>query len=460
MIKLKVSTEKSLLVQSITNKNFFTGSLVTATLRILRLIVKHALGLQDILDHGLSTTPSSPWKAIIPQLFSRLNHHEPYVRRRVSELLCRVAKDAPHLIIFPSVVGAAEEQSVDFSEISKASEDLSCDELNTSQDADLTFCFNALLDTLSQQSPETVRQVQLFVKELRRVTLLWDEIWMVSLTQVFAECGKKFNTFNYDFILSLTNLEEHQTKLDLFAEKYKVLMRPVLFVMQRLIEMTSRNPETNNERYFQEKFLRVFQNLYKELQSPFDSENPMASWMKFKSVYTQMQQRAQRRSAFMLKMRDISPILAAFENTAISMPGIQLPKGAPSVFINSVDDTVVILPTKTKPKKLIFHGSDGKRYAYLFKGLEDLHLDERIMQFLSIANLMMTNSTDCNGNVTTYRARHYPVIPLGPRSGLISWVDNVIPVFSLYKKWQQREAVNPKKSKSFAVMRPSEMFYE
>ena len=28
------------------------------------------------------------------------------------------------------------------------------------------------------------------------------------------------------------------------------------------------------------------------------------------------------------------------------------------------------------------------RYPYLFKGLEDLHLDERIMQFLNIVNNM------------------------------------------------------------------------
>ena len=30
-------------------------------------------------------------------------------------------------------------------------------------------------------------------------------------------------------------------------------------------------------------------------------------------------------------------------------------------------------------------GCDGKRYPYLFKGLEDLHLDERIMQFLAVS---------------------------------------------------------------------------
>ena len=32
------------------------------------------------------------------------------------------------------------------------------------------------------------------------------------------------------------------------------------------------------------------------------------------------------------------------------------------------------------------------RYPYLFKGLEDLHLDERIMQFLSIVNNMFVSN--------------------------------------------------------------------
>ena len=32
------------------------------------------------------------------------------------------------------------------------------------------------------------------------------------------------------------------------------------------------------------------------------------------------------------------------------------------------------------------------RYPYLFKGLEDLHLDERVMQFLSIANNMLVSA--------------------------------------------------------------------
>ncbi|PIK34776.1 putative serine/threonine-protein kinase SMG1-like [Apostichopus japonicus] len=79
---------------------------VTATLRLLRLLVKHASQFKDVLETGLSTTPTGPWKSIIPQLFSRLNHPEAYVRQSISDLLCRVAQDSPHLIVYQAVVGA------------------------------------------------------------------------------------------------------------------------------------------------------------------------------------------------------------------------------------------------------------------------------------------------------------------------------------------------------------------
>ena len=46
------------------------------------------------------------------------------------------------------------------------------------------------------------------------------------------------------------------------------------------------------------------------------------------------------------------------------------------------------------------------------------------------------------GEHAVYQARHYSVTPLGARSGLIQWVDGATALFSLYKRWQQREAVS------------------
>ncbi len=41
----------------------------------------------------------------------------------------------------------------------------------------------------------------------------------------------------------------------------------------------------------------------------------------------------------------------------------------------------------------------------------------------------------------SYEARHYSVTPLGPRGGLIEWVEGGTPLFAMYKRWQQREIV-------------------
>ncbi|XP_055710609.1 serine/threonine-protein kinase Smg1-like isoform X2 [Phlebotomus papatasi] len=415
-----------------------SASSVAATLRLLRLIVKHALGLQEVLEAGLASTPTSPWKVIIPQLFSRLNHHEPYVRRRVSELLCRVAEDSPHIIIFPAVVGAAEGQKSHLEESNSLSE-----------------CFYSLLDTLSNQAADTVAQVQLLVRELRRVCILWDEMCLVAMSKVYVESTRKFSELDTQITKEGITDENYDT----FAERYHQLMKPIVAAVDKLRRTISREAETKHESAFQEKFSKPIEELAVLLREPMKKVSPLMPWIKFKSLCGVFQQRVQKRSNYMLKMSDISPILAGLRETVISMPGIEN-SGKEQIHIRSVENMVQILNTKTKPKKLAFYGSDGNRYTYLFKGLEDLHLDERIMQFLSIANSMMNRTIDCNGNVSSYRARHYSVIPLGPQSGLISWVDGVLPIFSVYKKWQQREAGKPRKDREISqILRPSELFF-
>lgn len=51
-----------------------------------------------------------------------------------------------------------------------------------------------------------------------------------------------------------------------------------------------------------------------------------------------------------------------------------------TVMVVSVCSELVALNTKTRPKRVALLGSDGKTYAYLLKGREDLRMDERLMQ--------------------------------------------------------------------------------
>lgn len=56
-------------------------------------------------------------------------------------------------------------------------------------------------------------------------------------------------------------------------------------------------------------------------------------------------------------------------------------------------------------------------------------------------------------------ARHYSVTPLGPRSGLIQWVDGAVPIFALFKRWQQREALAAVLVKSTQVLKLKKGIY-
>ncbi|XP_052741875.1 serine/threonine-protein kinase SMG1, partial [Bicyclus anynana] len=450
------------------------NAVVTATLRLLRLIVKHAMELQTVLESGLANTPTQPWKVIIPQLFSRLNHPETYVRKCVSDLLCRLAEDTPHLITFPAVVGAVENEQNSITDLhvprSFLSNDADSDDDNLDlEDSgsdkvvnnELNSCFLDMVETLAKQAPQTILQVKLLVKELQRINLLWDELCLGTLAQHHSEFSKRLTQLETEIIKVKNNSNlTPEEKEKLIKEKHRIIFEPVVFVLEQLNQITSAAPETPHETAFQTRFHSVILDVIDKLKNPANPEKPQESWAPLKQFQIKLQQKVNKRTSYILKMSDISPVLADMKNTVITMPGVHTNQRTVRVTIKSIENNVAILPTKTRPKKLVFYGSDGKSYTYLFKGLEDLHLDERIMQLLSITNTMLARDSENNEN-QTYRARHYSVIPLGPRSGLISWVDNVTPLFALYKRWQNREAAmqSAKINKPVNVLRPSELFY-
>ncbi|CAK1544820.1 unnamed protein product [Leptosia nina] len=452
------------------------NAVVNATLRLLRLIVKHAMELQTVLESGLANTPTQPWKVIIPQLFSRLNHPETYVRKCVSDLLCRLAEDTPHLITFPAVVGAVENEQNSITELHVPRSYLSNDDVDSDDDNldiednvsdkisnnELNSCFLDMVQTLAKQAPTTILQVKLLVKELQRINLLWDELCLGTLVQHHSEFNKRLSQLENEItkVKNNPNLAAEE-KEKLIKEKHRIIFEPIVFVLEQLQQITSVKPETPHETMFQTKFQPSILEVIDKLKNPANPDKPQESWAPLKQFQIKLQQKVNKRTSYILKMSDISPVLAELKNTVITMPGLHTNQRTVRITIKSIENNVAILPTKTRPKKLIFYGSDGKAYTYLFKGLEDLHLDERIMQLLSITNTMLARDCENNDN-QTYRARHYSVIPLGPRSGLISWVDNVTPLFALYKRWQNREAavLTAKTNKTVNVLRPSELFYK
>lgn len=423
---------------------------VTATLRLLRLVVKHASELRSELEEGLTDTPTAPWRGIIPQLFSRLNHPEAYVRRSVQRLLSRLARDYPHLIVFPAVVGALPEPPGGIGGTSalfggataSPASDGGQDEGPTS--ALMRESYVALVDTLAADDAHTITQVRLLVGELRRITLLWDELWLGALNAHSSEAHRRIRTLEEEVgrVRANSGLSAAQ-KDTLIRDKHALFLCPTLRLLEQLqAVVTAREPETPHEQWFREVLGPQVVDTLNALRNPADPWRPQASWAALRRLHLRLQRRPHEEGPQLL-MERVSPALAtALRDSRVPMPGC-----SGNVRIAAVQSSIAVLPTKTKPKKLGFQGSDGGRYTFLFKGMEDLHLDERIMQLLSICNGLLARG----GGGSCPRARHYAVTPLGSRSGLIQWLDGVTPLFALYKRWQQREAA--------PALRPSELFY-
>jgi hypothetical protein len=84
------------------------------------------------------------------------------------------------------------------------------------------------------------------------------------------------------------------------------------------------------------------------------------------------------------------------------------------------------------------------------------------MQLLRIVNAMFDYKIN-KSELTRYHALNYAVTPLGPSSGLISWVEDTTPLFLLYKKWQQREAnflnIKQQQTDNHQIQRPNDIYY-
>uniref|UniRef100_A0A3B4V3S0 non-specific serine/threonine protein kinase n=1 Tax=Seriola dumerili TaxID=41447 RepID=A0A3B4V3S0_SERDU len=487
--------DPKLLLSCHNNKQSNDDVIVMATLRLLRLLVKHAGELREGLELGLASTPTAPWRGIIPQLFSRLNHPEAYIRQSICSLLCRVAQDSPHLILYPAIVGSlslgGEAQNAgsklpsalptflgsmqgeglgeeEEEQPESGGQEGTAEELPTfcsSQDqAMMQDCYSKIVEKLSLANPTMVLQVQQLVGELRRVTLLWDELWLGVLQQQHMHVLRRIQQLEDEVKrVQNNNTLRRDEKIAIMREKHSALMRPVVFALDHVCSITAAPAETPHETWFQQTYGDAITTALERLRNPANPANPASSWLPFKQIMMSLQQRAQKRASYLLHLDEISPRLVSMTTTEMALPGEV--SASDAVTIQSVGNTITILPTKTKPKKLFFLGSDGRNYPYLFKGLEDLHLDERIMQFLSIVNTMFTKINQ--QEQPHFHARHYSVTPLGTRSGLIQWVDGATPLFGLYKRWQQREAVlqAQKAQDSFQqqpvppVPRPSELYY-
>ena len=231
-----------------------SGEDINASLRLLRLLARHSGGLRHVLEDGFRSSSVSAWLEIVPQLFSRLHHPEPYVRAAITQLLERVASERPDDVVFAVVVASNKTDARIEASLRDFNQN---DELKESKVNDQA---DSLEKIKSKLSKTVVADVELVVRELRRITLLWDELWLGSLNQHYADIQKRLVSLNEEAKrLSANQNISHDQKTKMMSDQQKAVMKPVITAFQHLAQITSAKPETPHEEKFQRRYGKLIQ---------------------------------------------------------------------------------------------------------------------------------------------------------------------------------------------------------
>lgn len=464
-----------------------SASVVLKILKILSLPLNSDL-VKGKIASLISECPITAWKSVTIQLFSYLTYtKDAFFKKLLTDILCRIGKESPQLVIFPALAGSLADKKnklivdisgedrragtagkrvfsddvileVDYdnqtgnpneptsdSSLTDRLANSSSNSTETNPFADVlsssrASLYSSIVDVLTSQHPALISQTIQFINEMRRITVLWDELWVATLMYRLPELKKRVTLLEEEVErMNNTNCNlRKEAKIRHLSEKFFNNFNRLAGFFEEIKQVTvDQYPETPYEKWFQSTFSQQIVSLVTTLKDAENLTRPQCILQVAQRLLAKLQKKSHEISSgkSQLVMDIISPVLSSMSNTVVPVPGLR----TQGVVISKIGKTITVLHTKTKPKRVTFVGSDGEMHNFLFKGHEDLHLDERIMQLLQITNQVLARgSKSMHANATLaglYRARHYSVTPLGPKCGLIQWVDGGPAIYGFHRRW-------------------------
>ena len=133
-----------------------------------------------------------------------------------------------------------------------------------------------------------------------------------------------------------------------------------------------------------------------------------------------------------LEMRIIAPSLYRLRDSVLPVFGTDTFDSKPQITIALWDNTVGVMRSKQKPRRLNVTGSDGLPYTFILKGTEDLRIDKRAMQVVSLVNRLV------HSHMITYS-----VTPLSPFVGVIQFLTGTTSMGDLIRLYRSHRHVDP-----------------
>ena len=363
------------------------GNSLQDTLRLLTLWFEYGYqqGVASAISQGLPTVNVDVWLEVIPQIIARIHTPRATIQTLIVRLLHDIGKAHPQALVYPLTV--ASKSNV------------------TSRKA----VAQSITAKMREHSATIVDQAELVSTELIRAAILWHEIWYDGL----EEASKHY-----------------------FADGNI----PGMFeVLEPLHEMVERGPETLRETSFVQSFghdLHIAHDHLRRYNVHGDQTEIQQAWEIYYSIFQRLGK--QLKLLNVIELQYVSPRLMSVRDLDIAVPGTYQ-SGVPVVGIDHVLPTFQVINSKQRPRKVSMKGRDGKEYAYLLKGHEDLRQDERVMQLFGLVNTLLNADQECAKR--HLNVQRYSVTPLSPGAGLLGWVPHSDTLHVLIKGYRESRKI-------------------
>ena len=375
------------LIQSISLGEQDVTKTLQDTLRLLKLWFKHGsvTEIDKLIKSGFDIVGIEVWTQVIPQLLARIDINTERTKNTMIELLKIICDTYPQTMIYPVSV------------------------LSQSNTENRKQIAHELIEMMRRNQKTLINQALFISQELIRAAVLQTESWCEALEEAA--------------MLYFGNNDEKKM-LEVLRDQYKTF---------------EEEPHSMSEIAFNQNYRCELLEAWDWINKPEPSqEDLLQAWDIYHKLFMRLNKKLKEVTFYELK--NVAPNLLDIENTIISVPGIYR-CNQKIITIYKFAPSLMVLRSKQLPRKISMYGSDGKEYAFLLKGREDMRQDERAMQLFGLVNTLL--ATDPVTQRKDLSIKRYSVIPLSFNAGLLGWVPNCDTLHQLIKDYRTECKIIP-----------------
>ncbi|EGD80484.1 hypothetical protein PTSG_11127 [Salpingoeca rosetta] len=365
-----------------------SADLLQDALRLLGVWFSHGGDpmVRAVVSEGRASVDIDIWVDLIPQMIARIDHFNDDIRRDTQNWLIEIGKRHPHALVTP--LNVALKSSPARAQIAKN-----------------------VLEQLRAHHPQVISDATLVGHELIRVSALWHELWYTALTdasRLYFEQGDEHAMVN-------RLMQAHAHTARPLTPREAAFRHSLGHKLDQALRFLERFRQTGNECDLH------------------------GAWGLYYEAYRRITKMTSRLRS--IDLASAAPLLTRRQNFDMVVPGMyQVKPVEPVPTVAKFLPSVVVIPSKQRPRKIRLIDSTGTTQQYLLKGQEDPRMDERVMTFLGLVNTLLAGDPSTRSDYLFIR--RYSITPLSPDTGLIGWLHNCDTFFELIRGYRQQNKIS------------------